>query len=199
MSDADRLSAPSVARNREPILQALRPHLPPAGLVLEVASGTGEHVAFLAAALPQLHWQPTDPDAERRASIAAWTGDLPNVRRPLALDASAATWPVARADAVLCINMVHIAPWRAAEGLVAGAARVLARDGLLALYGPFRHAGHAMQPGNAAFDAELRATDPAWGLRTVEDLAALAASAGFGPVRAVGMPADNLLLLFPRG
>ena len=198
MSDDPRLFAPSAARNRGPILQALRPHLPATGTVLEVASGTGEHVAYFAAALPGLHWHPTDLAAERRASIDAWAAGLPNIRPAIALDATAPDWPLARADAVLCINMIHIAPWAAAEGLVAGAARVLAPGGLLALYGPYRQAGQPMAPGNAAFDAELRGRNPAWGLRRVEAVAALAVAAGFGPPLVEAMPANNLLLLFRR-
>ena len=198
MSDGTRLSAPSAARNRDPILHALRPHLPASGTVLEVASGTGEHVAYFAAALPALLWQPSDPASERRASIGSWTAGLPNVLPPLALDAASAAWPVRQADAVLCINMIHIAPWAAAQGLVAGAARVLAPGGLLVLYGPFRRAGLNMEPGNAAFDADLRGRDPQWGLRVVEDVAALAAAAGFGPPAVEPMPANNLLLRFTR-
>ncbi len=198
MSDDPRLFAPSVARNRDPLLQALLPYLPPRGAVLEVASGTGEHVAHFAAALPNLHWQPSDPDAARRASVDAWTAGLPNVAPALALDAASPEWPMRHADAVLCINMIHIAPWRAAEGLVAGAARVLVPNCLLALYGPYRCAGRALEPGNAAFDADLRRRDPEWGLRLLEDVAALAASAGLEPPVVEAMPANNLLVLFRR-
>ena len=191
-----RQHSPSAARNRGPILDALRPRLPAAGLVLEVASGTGEHAAHLAAALPGLAFQPTDPQPEALASIGAWCAGLTNVRPALALDAAAARWPVAAADAVLCVNMVHIAPWAAVEGLVAGAARVLPPGGLLALYGPYMRGGRHTGPGNAAFDADLRARNPAWGVRALEDVAALAAAAGFGAPEAVQMPADNLLLAF---
>ncbi len=198
MSEDARLFAPSASRNREPILHAMRPHLPLSGLVLEVASGTGEHVAHFAAALPALTWQPTDLDAERRASIDAWAAALPNVRPALALDATAPVWPVERADAVLCVNMIHIAPRAATPGLLAGAARVLPPGGTLALYGPFREAGRAMQPSNAAFDADLRARDPAWGLRVIEEVAAVAAAAGFAAADVQVMPADNRLLLFRR-
>ncbi len=193
-----RLHSPSAARNQGPILAALRPALPRTGLLLEVASGSGEHAAHLAAALPGLRLQPTDPRAEALASIDAWCGSLPNVRPALRLDATWAVWPVAAADAVLCINMVHIAPWAAAEGLVSGAARVLPVGGLLALYGPFIQADRVLAPGNAAFDADLRARDPAWGLRAVGDVAALAGSAGFGPPEVIGMPANNLVVLFRR-
>ncbi len=198
MTDDARLYAPSAARNRAPILDALRGHLPRSGLVLEVASGSGEHVLHFAAALPGLTWQPTDPQPDRRASIDIWAAGLANVAPALALDATAAAWPVSYADAVLCINMIHIAPWQAAEGLVSGAARILTQGGLLALYGPFRRAGLPMEPGNAAFDADLRSRDPAWGLRDVEAVASLAAAAGFGPPIIEAMPANNLLLLFRR-
>jgi SAM-dependent methyltransferase len=193
-TEARRFS-PSAARNRDPILQALRPRLPAAGLVLEVASGTGEHCAHLAAALPGLRFQPTDPDPDALASIDAWCGSLPNVRPALALDA-AADWPVAAADAVLCINMIHIAPWEATVGLMAGAARVLAPGGVLALYGPYMRDGRHTGPGNVAFDADLRARNPAWGVRALEDVAALAAAVGFGVPEVVKMPADNLILVF---
>src|SRR4051794_34803802 len=149
MSDA-RLFAPSASRNRAPILEALRPHLPRSGAVLEIASGTGEHVAHFAAALPELTWQPSDPEPERRASIDAWTANLPNVRPAHALDAASSDWPIERADAVLCIDLIHIAPWVVAEGLVTGAARILPPGGLLALYGPYRRRGQAMEPSNEA-------------------------------------------------
>ena len=193
-----RQCSPSAARNRDPILHALRGPLPASGLVLEVASGTGEHCAHLAAALPGLAFQPTDPDGDALASIDAWCGPLPNVRRAVALDASSGTWPVTAADAVLCINMIHIAPWAAARGLVAGAARVLPAGGVLALYGPFMRGGRHAGPGNAAFDADLRARNPAWGVRALESVAALAARDGFGAPDVMEMPADNLVVVFRR-
>lgn len=191
-----RLFAPAAARNRDPILAALRPVLPAAGLVLEVASGTGEHCAHLAAALPGLRFQPSDPQPESLASINAWCAGLPNVRPAMALDAASTGWPVASADAVLCINMIHIAPWSVAEGLVRGAAQVLPPGGPLLLYGPFFRHGQAPAPGNTAFDADLRARDPAWGVRQLEDVAALAAGAGFGPPHVTPMPANNLVITF---
>ena len=193
-----RLHSPSAARNQGPILTALRPALPRTGLLLEVASGSGEHAAHLAAALPGLRLQPTDPRPEALASIDAWCGGLPNVRPALKLDVTWPDWPVVAADAVLCINMVHIAPWAAAQGLVSGAARVLPVGGLLALYGPFIRADQPLAPGNAAFDADLRARDPAWGLRAVEDVAALAGTAGFSPPEIIAMPANNLIILLHR-
>jgi hypothetical protein len=193
-----RLDSPSALRNRDGILGVLLGWLPSAGVVLEVASGSGQHVAHFAAALPDLCWQPSDPVAEHRASIDAWCAGLANVLPALNLDATAANWPVRAADAVLCINMIHIAPWAAAKGLFGGAARVLPAGGKLALYGPFRRTGREMEPSNAAFDADLRRRDPAWGLREVESVAALAADFGFGDPDVVPMPANNLTLLFRR-
>jgi hypothetical protein len=177
--------------------------LPATGLVLEVASGSGEHALHLAAALPHLVFQPSDPDPAARASIDAWAAGagLPNLRPALALDAAAppAAWPIARADAVLCINMIHIAPWEAALGLVAGAARLLVAPGApLVLYGPFRRGGAHTAPSNAAFDASLRAQDPRWGVRDLEAVAGAAAEAGFGPPEAIAMPANNLTVVFRR-
>ncbi len=198
MSDDARLFSPAAARNREPILDVLRAHLPATGKVLEVASGTGEHVAHFAAALPKLVWQPTDRTADSFASIDAWAGRLPNVLPACLLDAQASTWPVRQADAVLCINMIHIAPWQAAVGLVSGAGRILKPGGLLALYGPFRRSGRALEPGNAAFDADLRSRDAGWGLREVEAVSVLAKDARFGAPSIVSMPANNLMLLFRR-
>ena len=193
-----RLSAPAAGRNRDPILQSLERHWPASGLVLEVASGTGEHVAHFAAALPGLDWQPTDLDAERRASIDAWADGMANVRPALALDALSAVWPVSRAAVVLCINMIHIAPAAATPGLLRGAASVLGPGGLLILYGPFRRAGQAMEPSNAAFDADLRARNPEWGLRVFEEVASLASTAGFGAPDVQAMPANNTLVVFKR-
>lgn len=198
MNDARRY-APAAARNREPILAALRGRLPAAGLLLEVASGSGEHAVHLAAAFPALAIQPSDPDPDARASIAAWAaeGGLANLRPPLALDA-AATWPLAHADAVLCINMIHIARWAAAEGLLRGAARILPPGAPLVLYGPFRRGGAHTAPSNEAFDASLRAQDPRWGVRDLEEVAALAATQGFGAPEVVPMPANNLTVVFRR-
>lgn len=196
-----RRRAPATVRNRGPILDVLRSALPEHGLVLEVASGTGEHVVHFAAALgPRLVWQPSDPDAEARASIDAWVADagLANVRPAIALDVTAARWPVERADAVLAVNMIHIEPWTAAVGLVGGAARVLPSGGLLYLYGPFRRDGRHTAPSNAAFDEGLRRQDPAWGVRDLEAVAALAVGAGFDAPEVLTMPANNLSLLFRR-
>lgn len=195
MTDDPRLSAPSTLRNRGPILDALRRHVPDRGLLLEIASGTGEHAAYCAPALPGLAWQPTDPVLANCASIDAWCAGLAKVRPALALDTTA-DWPVAQADALLCINMIHIAPWSAGLGLLAGAARVLPPGAPLMLYGPFRRAGRPMEPGNAAFDADLRGRDPAWGLRVLEDVAA--AATGFDLAAVDEMPANNVFVVFRR-
>lgn len=199
MSDP-RLSAPSALRNREPILAVLRAALPASGLVLEIASGSGEHVMHFAAALPDLTFQPSDPTAEALASIAAHAGDsgLPNIRPPLQLDAAAPAWPIRAADAIICINMIHIAPWSATEGLIAHAGRILPRGGVLYLYGPYRRPDHALEPSNLAFDESLKSRNPEWGLRELGAVAALAVAAGFAAPEIVEMPANNLSLIFRR-
>jgi SAM-dependent methyltransferase len=193
-------TTPAAARNRDPILQVLRDRLPQPALVLEIASGTGEHAAWFSSALPAVTWQPTDLDAEALESIAAWrdSAALPNVLPPLLLDASAETWPVARADAVVAINMVHITPWTATQGLIAGAARVLTSDGLLFLYGPFRERGMHTAAGNAAFDADLRARNPSWGVRDLDEITALAGQHGLKTRERIEMPASNLSVVFRR-
>lgn len=197
MSDARRF-APATERNRDFIVAVLRDVLPASGTILEIASGTGEHVAAFAHAFPALDWQPSDPDAEARASIAAWTSGIANIAAPLALDAAAPVWPITQADTILCINMVHISPWAATEGLMAGAARLLAPGAPLYLYGPYRRADAPTAPSNEAFDASLKARDPDWGLREVDDVVALAASRGLVFERLVEMPANNLSLVFRR-
>lgn len=193
-------TAPAAARNRGPILEVLNRVLPPQARVLEIASGTGEHTVHFAAARPDVVWQPTDRDPEAITSIAAHRAlaGLFNVLPPLELDVTAATWPVAQADAVISINMIHIAPWEAARGLMAGAARVLVPGGVLVLYGPFKEGGRHTAPSNAAFDASLRARDPAWGVRDLEDVAALAARYGIRFSERVAMPANNLTLVFVK-
>ncbi len=194
-------TAPAAARNREPILQVLRDILPPSALVLEIASGTGEHAVWFCSALPALTWQPTDQDAVALNSIAAWrdTTGLPNILPPLYLDAAAESWPVVRADAVVAINMVHIAPWAATEGLITGAARVLTQGGLLFLYGPFREDGVHTGSGNAAFDTRLRAQDPSWGIRDLDDITAVAGRHGFETPERISMPANNLSVVLRQG
>jgi SAM-dependent methyltransferase len=195
-----RLSAPAADRNKEPILAVLRRVLPQTGLVCEIASGTGQHVAHFAAALPHLTWQPSEPDARLHASIAAWiayTG-LTNVRSPVRLDVCADEWPLDSADAILCINMIHIAPWDATLALMRGAARLLGVGGVLFLYGPYRRDGAHTAPSNEAFDASLRASDPAWGVRDMEAVVAVAGEHGFVLSDVVAMPANNFSVVFSR-
>ena len=190
--------SPAADRNREPILEVLRRVLPARGLVLEIASGSGQHAAWFAAALPGLTWQPTDPDSAARASIEAWRAeaDLPNLRPPLALDVTATPWPVETADAIVCINMLHIAPWEAALALVAGAGRVLPAGGVLVTYGPYRFAGELPAPSNQAFDQSLRSRDPRWGIRDVVDLDAIAAPHGLVREETIALPANNHALVW---
>jgi SAM-dependent methyltransferase len=196
-----KLDAPATHRNREPILAVLRPALADGSLVLEIAGGTGQHAAFFAQSLPHVVWQPSDPDPANLASIEAWRAEAgaPNLRPALALDTEAEIWPVTRADAVICINMIHIAPWSACAGLVRGASRALGAGGLLYLYGPYRIGGTLSAPSNVAFDGSLRAQNPAWGVRELDDVTALAVGAGFVREAVVAMPANNHSVLFRRG
>jgi SAM-dependent methyltransferase len=196
-----RLYRPHVARNREPILEVLKRILPSHGLVLEIASGTGEHAAFFAGELPLLTWQPTDPDERALASIVAHraAASSANLLPPLQLDVHAEHWPIERTDAVICCNMIHIAPWSACAGLIAGAARVLPPGGILYLYGPYKIDGRHTAPSNEAFDAQLRSQNAAWGIRDLADVAALAQRHGFWVAETVAMPANNLSVIFRRG
>ena len=194
-----RLYAPAVVRNSAPILDILRCVLPESGLVLELASGSGEHGAYFAAALPHLEWQPTDRDARALASIDAHRLSGPaNLRPAVALDAASAQWPVVRADAIVCINMIHISPWSACEGLMAGAQRALPAGGVLYLYGPYKQGGRHTAPSNAAFDESLRSRDAAWGVRDLDDVIALAGRHGFAHVETIVMPANNLSVVFRK-
>lgn len=192
--------APATLRNRDAIAAVLADWLPETGAVLEVASGSGEHVVHFAAAFPHLDWQPSDPDPAGLTSIAAYRAEagLANIAPPGALDASAPEWPVDRADAVLCINMIHISPWEATLGLFAGAARLLAPDAPLILYGPYIEPDVPTAASNLAFDASLRARDPAWGLRDTDAVTDAATDAGFAFAERRAMPANNLMLLFRR-
>jgi SAM-dependent methyltransferase len=178
----------------------LRPLLPVRGLVLEIASGSGEHVVAFARALPGLVWQPSDPSPEARASIAAWVAaEAPsNIRAPLDLDVQREPWPVEAADAILCINMIHISPWSATEGLMRGAGSLLPPGGLLYLYGPYVQAGVATAPSNIAFNADLRMRDPDWGLRELDAVEECAATSGLRLEQVVAMPANNLSVVFRR-
>lgn len=199
LADAKR-HAPATLRNRDAILAVLSEELPSKGLVLEIASGSGEHAAYFAAAMPQLDWQPSDPESAALASIDAWAGEAgaDNLRPALRLDAASADWPLSRADAILCCNMVHIAPWSAAEGLFTGAGRVLSPGAPLILYGPFIEADVPTAPSNLAFDASLRDRDQSWGLREITALDALATAAGLTRTRRTAMPANNLMLVWRR-
>jgi SAM-dependent methyltransferase len=192
--------APAAERNQAPILAELNRILPSAGLVLEVASGTGEHIVHFASALPGLTWQPSDPDATFRRSIEAWIAkEAPaNVRMPVYLDVLRLPWPVTQADVVLCINMIHVSPWAATQALLDGAKRILPAGGVLFLYGPYRRFGQHTAPSNAAFDEQLRTSDPEWGLRDLEAVTELARAAGFRLSDVVDMPSNNFSVVFRR-
>jgi SAM-dependent methyltransferase len=202
MSD-QRRSAPSTARNRQPILNVLQRVLPENGRVLEVASGAGEHAVHVAAAMPGIAWRPSDPDPPSRASISAWTASagLNNVLPPLDIDVRADFWGLEHDspfDAVVAINVVHIAPWEATLGLVAGARRLLRQGGVLFLYGPYKRDGRHTAPSNEAFDASLKSRDPSWGVRDVGDLERAAKTQGLELRETVEMPANNLALVFAK-
>ena len=194
-----RRQAPAAARNVEPIGDVLAQWLPASGTVLEIASGTGEHALAFARRFTNLDWQPSDPDPEAMASIEAWrAGAPPNLHAPLHIDARSDDWPVERADAILCINMVHISPWESAIGLLDGARRVLKPGGSLILYGPWVEAEVETAPSNLAFDQSLRARNAEWGLRRVEDFAAEASARGLVLGGRQAMPSNNIMLRFDR-
>ena len=193
-------SAPAALRNREPIAHVLAEWLPAKGLVLEIASGSGEHALFFAERFPSLEWQPSDVHPDALASISAWrdTADLPNLRAPMTVDAALAAWPIERADAILSINMVHISPWASALGLLEGASRLLQPDAPLILYGPWLKDDIETALSNLDFDADLKRRNPAWGLRRVEDFAAAAQPRGFALEDVRRMPANNLMMLWRK-
>jgi hypothetical protein len=199
MDDARRHS-PSAERNAAPILAGLQTLLPPSGLLLEVASGTGQHAAQCSAGLPGWTWLPSDADAAALPSIRAWCAGLPRVAPPLQLDVLQPQWPGVPAplDAIFCANMIHIAPWACCTGLFEGAARHLAPQGLLITYGPHLEEDVPTSPGNLAFDADLRSRNIAWGLRRREDIEQVAADVGLTLRERVAMPANNLLLVWNR-
>ena len=192
------LTSPAAERNKGPILTVLSRVLPAHGLVLEIASGTGQHVVHFAEAMPHLTWQPSDPDPELRASIRAWIAQtgVSNVQAPLDLDVCRQPWAVETADAMVCINMIHIAPWAATTALMAGAARLLPPTGVLVLYGPYRREGRHTAPSNEAFDRQLRASNPDWGVRDLEAVTEAAASHGLALQDVTTMPANNLCVVF---
>lgn len=203
-------TSPAAERNKGPILDALRQVLPPTGRLLEIAAGTGQHALHCAAGLPAWRWQPTDPDPDALGSIAARAAAAPLANLllpPLQLDVLAPRWPVESTvgsaaqepwDAIFCANLLHIAPWTCCAAVMQGAARLLSPSGLLITYGPYLVEGEPTAPGNQAFDADLRARDPRWGLRWLHDVVAEAARAGLALQQRVAMPANNLLLVFGR-
>jgi hypothetical protein len=194
--------SPAADRNKQAILEVLRKVLPEQGRALEIASGTGQHVAWFAAGLPQWTWQPTDAMPTSLSSIAAWVAEqgLPNVRPSLVLDVMAPEWLPgdARFDLVYCANMLHISPWATCAALMQGSARHLAAGGVLVTYGPYLEDDVPTSEGNIAFDQSLRAQDPAWGIRRREDVEQEAARAGLRLLERHAMPANNLLLVWGR-
>jgi hypothetical protein len=197
---AQKRHAPATLRNRDAIVDVLRTILPERGLILEIASGSGEHVVHFARAFPAMAWQPSDPDPAALASVAAWSEEagLPNVRPPLRIDAASPAWLVERAHAVLCINMVHISPWDATLGLMRGAGAVLPAGGVLYLYGPFVQAGVPTAPSNQAFDDSLRTQNAEWGLRDLKAVTQAAAREGLVQEAVLPMPANNLSVIFRK-
>lgn len=198
--DEEKRHAPATLRNRDAIAAVLADWLPVTGSILEVASGSGEHVVHFAAAFPHLDWQPSDPDPAGLTSIAAYRADagLANIAAPLALDASAHAWPIGQADAILCINMVHISEWAATVGLFDGSAKLVQKGAPLILYGPYFRKDHPSAPSNLAFDESLRARNTEWGIRWLEDVTELAEAKGFALAEVREMPANNLILLYRR-
>ena len=194
------LHAAATERNRAPLLEVLRRVLPAEGLVLEIASGTGQHVTFFASALPALRWQPSDPSPAYLESIRTWTtaSGVENVVPPVDLDVERWPWPITRADAILNINMIHIAPWSATGALFRGAARLLSPAGVLFLYGPFSRDGRHIADSNQRFDERLRGEDARWGVRDLGDVQAAATASGFEAPEIIAMPANNLSLVFRR-
>ncbi|WP_379549532.1 DUF938 domain-containing protein [Erythrobacter sp. W53] len=190
--------APATARNSEAVADVLERELPAQGRLLEVASGSGEHAVFFARRFPQLEWQPSDLDPEALASVDAYAAEagLANILPAIRLDASEAEWSIESADAILCVNMVHISPWEATQGLFSGAGNVLATGAPLILYGPYVEDGVETAPSNIAFDQSLKSRDPRWGLRALEDIDALAARSGFARSARYTMPANNLTLVY---
>jgi SAM-dependent methyltransferase len=197
---AVRRRAPAAERNRDAILAVLARVLPGKGIVLEIASGTGQHAVHCAAALPGIVWQPSDPDSDARDSIAAWRAHaaLPNLDAPIALDVMNDDWGIGEVAAIVCINMIHISPWEAAQALLRGAGERLRAGGVLVLYGPYRRHGAHTAPSNEAFDAQLRERDPRWGVRDLEAVQSLAEANGFTLAEIVEMPANNLSVIFTK-
>lgn len=195
----DKPFAPAADRNKDELLAVLPRILPPRGLILELASGTGQHAAHFAPRFPEARWQPTDRRPEALAAIRAWTEGQPNVSEPLLLDVTAPVWPVESADAIVTVNLLHIAPWAVCEAWLAGAARVLRPGAPLYYYGPLLRRDQPNAPSNLAFDEGLRARDPSWGVRFLEDVHAEAERAGLSLDEVIDMPNNNLSLVLRRG
>ena len=191
-----RETAPSPERNKQPILDVLVRALPPSGSVLEIGSGTGQHVAHFARALPNLTFQPAEMDEARHGSIASWTEGLANVRPPIAFDVTRLPWPVRSADAIICINVIHVSPWEATLALMRGAGEILPLGGVLVTYGPYRRNGRHIAPSNEAFDGSLKSRDPSWGVRDLEEVTAAAKARGLELEEVVAMPANNFTVVF---
>jgi hypothetical protein len=193
----NRLYAAAVRRNREPIFDVLKQFLPATGLVLEVASGTGEHGAYFSSRLPTLTWQPSDPNTDMHQSILAWSqAEASTMNPPLELNAQSASWPIDQAAAIVCINMIHISPWASCLGLMAGAGRILPNGGTLFLYGPFKIKNRHTAESNAAFDQSLQSQNPEWGVRNLKDVVKVAAAEGLQFHQTVNMPANNVSVIF---
>jgi len=202
-SETARRDAPATRRNAAAILEVLRETLPETGTILEIGSGTGQHASAFAPALAPRLWLPSDPDPGQRASIAAWIADMdpPRPLPPRAIDAAAPEWDVRAEDNITAItsaNVIHISPWSTSQGLIAGAGRILPPGGVLHFYGPFKRGGVHTTDSNAAFDASLRARDPAWGVRDLDDIKALAKTAGLILDRVIDMPSNNFSVVFKR-
>ena len=195
----DRLHFPATERNRNPILDVLTPRLASVNRALEVASGSGQHVAYWAPRSPHVTWIPSDLDPSHRRSIAAWTVNIENVAAPLELDATATSWAeIGPIDLVFCANMIHIAPWEACLGLLARSAEILVPNGTLILYGPFMEDGRHSAESNAQFDESLRSRDPSWGIRDLNEVTTIAASCGLVFQSKIAMPANNHTVIFQR-
>ena len=192
--------SPAAERNKTPILEVLQKVLPDNGLVLEIASGSGQHLFHFAKALPQLTWQPSEFKSELNQWIQSQLDQhsWPNIKAPLQLDVMQSPWPVDYADAVININMIHITPWTATEALFAGAGRILTSNGILFCYGPYRRFGGHTAPSNQAFDQQLRAQNPDWGIRDIEELEILANEAQLKLVEIIDMPSNNFSLIFRK-
>ena len=196
--------APATQRNRQPILEVLQQHLPSRGNILEIASGTGEHAVFFASQLPDFQWYPSDRDPELLASIKAWSAECPtnNLHPPLEIDAFSDRWSIENTDinidAIVNINMIHISPFSACKGLMAGAGRILPSNGILYLYGPYKREGKHTAPSNEAFDKSLRERNPQWGVRNLEDVVEIAEANNLKLQEIVTMPANNLSVIFRK-